>query len=146
MYLDSAYIAKYYVNEPDAAAVRKLIRRASFICSSFWAVVEVTCVFHRHVREGSLTPAQGRELIDVFRGHVESDLWNLIPITDALLRRTATLIRGVPASVPIRAGDAVHLASVLEVGEPEMWTNDRHLLAAATHFGITARSVLTPRR
>jgi predicted nucleic acid-binding protein len=41
----------------------------------------------------------------------------------------------------LRAGDAVHLASALEVGEPEMWTNDRHLRAAATHFGITARSV-----
>ena len=141
MYLDSAYIAKYYVNEPDAAAVRKLIRRASFLCSSAWALVEVTCVFRRHVREGSLTLAQGRELIDVFRGHVERDLWNLIPLTDALLRRTATLIRGVPAGVPLPAGDAIHLASALEVGEPELWTNDRHLLAAATHFGITARSL-----
>ena len=141
MYLDSAYLAKYYVNEPDAAAVRKLIQGASFVCSSSWALVEVTCVFHRYVRERSLTPAQGRELIDLFRGHVESDLWNLIPVTGALLRRAATLIRGVPASVPVRAGDAIHLASALEAGEPEMWTNDRHLLAAATHFGIMARSV-----
>jgi predicted nucleic acid-binding protein len=141
MYLDSPYIAKYYVNEPDAAAVRKLIRRASFVCSCSWALVEVTCVFHRHVREGALTPAQGRELTDVFRRHVESDLWNLIPMSGALLRRTATLIRGVPAGVALRAGDAVHLASALETGEAEMWTNDRHLLAAAAHFGITGRSV-----
>lgn len=141
MYLDSAYIAKYYVNEPDAAAVRKLIRRASFVCSSSWAPVEVTCVFHRHVREGSLTHAQGQELIDVFREHVERDLWNLIPVTATLLRRTATLIRGAPASVPLRAGDAVHLASALEAAEQEMWTTDRHLLAAAAHFGISARSV-----
>lgn len=141
MYLDSAYIAKYYVNEPDAPAVRKLIRRASFVCSSSWAFVEVTCVFHRHVREGSLTPAQGRELTDVFRRHVESDLWNLLPVSDALLRRTATLVRGVPASVALRAGDAIHVASAMEAGEAELWTNDRHLLAAAAHFGVTGRSV-----
>ena len=141
MYLDSAYIAKYCVNEPDAVAVRKLIRGASFVCSSSWALLEVTCVFHRHVREGSLTPAQGRELIDVFRRHVESDIWNLIPVTGSLLRRTATLVRGVPAHVPLRAGHAVHVASALEAGEPELWTNDRHLLAAAAHFGVTPRSV-----
>ena len=141
MYLDSAYVAKYYVNEPDAAAVRKLIRRATDVCSSAWALAEVICVFHRHVREGSLTPAQGRELIDLFRGHAESGLWNLVPVTDGLLRTTATLIRGLPETVSVRAGDAIHLATALEGGEREIWTNDRHLLAAATHVGLAGRSV-----
>jgi predicted nucleic acid-binding protein len=140
MYLDSAYIAKYYVNESDAAAVRKVIRRASHVCSSSWALAEVTCVFHRHVREGSLSVTQGQELVDLFRSHVEDGLWNLAPITDALLRRTATLIRGLPRDVPLRAGDAVHLSTALEVGEQELWTNDRHLLGAASYFGIVGRS------
>ena len=141
MYLDSAYVAKYYVNERDAISVRKLIRRASHICSSSWALVEVTCVFHRHVREGSLTTAQGHELIDLFRSHVEADLWNFIPVTDALLRRTATLIRALPSDVPLRAGDAIHVATALDAGETEIWTNDRHLLAAAIYFGLAGKSV-----
>jgi predicted nucleic acid-binding protein len=141
MYLDSAYIAKYYVNEPDAAAVRTLIRSANHVCSSGWALIEVTCVFHRHVREGSLSPSQGRELTDLFRLHVESDVWNLVPVTDALLRTAATLIRGLPEMVPLRAGDAIHVATAFDVGEPEIWTNDRHLLTAAAHFGITGRRV-----
>ena len=72
MYLDSAYVAKYYVNEPNATAVRRLIRKASHVCSSSWILLEGTSVFHRHVREGSLTVTQAHELIDVFRNHVDA--------------------------------------------------------------------------
>lgn len=141
MYLDSAYLAKYYVNEPDANAVRNLIRQASHVCSSSWARIEVSCVFHRHVREGGLSPAQGRKLLDLFRRHVEAGIWNLIPITDAFLQRTAMLIRGLPPQMPIRAGDAIHIAAALDEGETEIATNDRHLLAAAAHFGLQAKTV-----
>ena len=141
MYLDSAYIAKYYVNEPDAPAVRKLIRRAASVCSCSLALAEVTWVFHRHAREGALTLAQCRELIDLFSGHVEDGVWNLIPMTGGLLRRVAMLVRGLPQSIALRAGDAIHIAAALEAGEAEIWTNDRHLLTAAGHFGLAGRSV-----
>lgn len=140
MYLDSAYVAKFYVNEPDAGKVRKLIRQATYVCTSSWALLEVTCAFRRHVREGSLTAAQGRELIDVFKSHVEGDLWNMVPVTNALLQRTVALVGGLPSPVPLRAGDAIHLVTALAVGEAEIWSNDRHLLAAAAHFGVAGRS------
>ncbi len=40
MYLDSAYIAKFSVNEPDATAVRKVLQQASSVCLSAWALLE----------------------------------------------------------------------------------------------------------
>ncbi len=141
MYLDSAYVAKFYVNEPDAADVRSLIRRAPYVCTSSWALLEVTCAFQRHVREGSLTEAQGRELMGIFRRHAESDLWKFVTITDSLLKRAIGLVKRLPSKVPLRAGDAIHVASALDAGEGEIWTNDRHLLAATAHFGIAGRSV-----
>ena len=45
-----------------------------------------------------------------------------------------------PADVPLRAGDAIHAATALETGETEIWTSDRHLLAAVAHFGLAGRS------
>ena len=53
-----------------------------------------------------------------------------MPVTESLLRKTAMLIRSPPPDVPLRAGDAIHTATALETGETEIWTNDRHLLAA----------------
>ena len=50
LYLDSAYVAKCYVNEPDSTAVRRLVRGAERLYSSIWCLAEVGCVLHRHVR------------------------------------------------------------------------------------------------
>jgi len=100
VYLDSAYIAKWYVNE---------LR-------------------------------QSGELTGVFRKHIDSGFWTLVPLTDRLLRRILLLVGGAPPNVYLRAGDAVHLATAQDLGEPEIWSNDRHLLSAAPHFGLTGRS------
>jgi predicted nucleic acid-binding protein len=51
----------------------------------------------------------------------------------------------LPPDVPLRAGDAIHTATALETGETEIWTNDRHLLAAVAHFGLAGRSFATIR-
>jgi hypothetical protein len=63
-----------------------------------------------------------------------------MPVTESLLRKTAMLMRSPPPDVPLRAGDAIHTATALETGETEIWTNDRHLLAAVAHFGLAGRS------
>src|SRR5271170_5951797 len=109
MYLDSAYIAKFYVNERDSSAVRALIRRADSLVTSAWSLGEVACVFHRHMREGSLSPAQSRELARAFLKHTESGLWTMIPVTDVLLKRMSVRVNASAAGVYLRAGDAVHL-------------------------------------
>lgn len=46
-----------------------------------------------------------------------------------------------PRETFLRTADAVHLATARELGEREVWTNDRHMLAAAPYFGLTGRSV-----
>jgi predicted nucleic acid-binding protein len=141
MYLDAAYLAKFYVHEPESVEVRALMQTAPRVSSSAWSIPEVTCAFQRHVRQGYLTVAQGEELIDLFAHHCESGVWQLVPVTDSILRTTRLLIRSVASTVPLRAGDAIHLATAISIGESELWTNDRHLLAATHAAGLTGRHV-----
>jgi uncharacterized protein len=141
VYLDSAYIAKCYVDEVDSIAVRLLVDKAAALTSSYACVAEVSCVFHRHAREGKLRLWEAREMTQAFLRHVDSGIWTLIPATDRLLRNVATLVGQLPQDVFIRAADALHLTTAQNEGETEVWTNDRHLLAAAPYFGLAGRSV-----
>jgi hypothetical protein len=72
---------------------------------------------------------------------VEDGLWNLVPLNETLLRRTSALMISVPRDLFIRTADAVHLVTVQELGEGDVWTIDRHMLAAAAYFGLARRSV-----
>ena len=141
LYLDSAYIAKCYLAEPDSVKVRELVRSASGLYSSALCVAEIACVIHRKVREGSFDAGTASFLRKYFRNDLKNEVWELIPITDHLLDGVEILIKSLPTGSFIRAGDAIHLASAMEAGLDEIWTNDRHLLAAANHAGLRGRSV-----
>lgn len=141
LYFDSAYIAKCYLNEADGAKVRKLARSASGLYSSALSIAELVCVFHRQVREGSLDVNTAAKLRGCFLEDLKNEVWALIPVTNRLLHRVEALTRSLPASTYLRAGDAIHLASALEYGFEEIWSNDRHLLAAAPSLGLKGRSV-----
>ena len=88
-----------------------------------------------------MSPIDAHELSSRFYEHVQEGLWKLIPVPEALLRRTSALIVSAPPDLFIRTADAVHLTTAHEAGEREVWTNDRHMLASAAYFGLTGRSV-----
>ena len=141
MYFDTSYIAKFYFNEPESHRVRTLVRKADAIHSSLWALAEFHAVLHRRLREGTSSPSDARDLVSRFSEHIEDGLWILIPAGEALLRRTSAMMVSAPRDLFLRTADAVHLMTAHEAGEREVWTNDRHMLAAAAHFGLTGRSV-----
>ena len=130
---------------PDAvhawATAPALARGAEAIHSSLWAFAEFHAVVHRHVREGAFSPVDAHDLCARFSRHVEQGLWTLVPVNDALLRRTSARILSAPRDLFLRTADAVHLMTAQDLGARDVWTNERHMLVAAAHFGLSGRSV-----
>lgn len=76
-----------------------------------------------------------------FRDTYPAGIIQLIPVSDGILRMVETVVARLPITIFLRAGDAIHLASAQSEGFEKIWSNDRHMLRAASNFGIVGRSV-----
>ena len=65
------------------------------------------------------------------------------PVTALLLERVKQEFEKLPVTVFLRTADALHLACAREQGFTEIYSNDRHLLAAASHFGLVGKNVIS---
>lgn len=146
MYFDAAYVAKCYLNEPGAERVRALAHSAPGLASCEWTRLEFTCIVHRHLREGHITAREGREVLEEFAGDESAGVWHWLPVTPALIETVCTQVRNLSKRTFLRAGDAIHLGCARENGHREVYTNDRHMLASASHFGLMGVNVLEAER
>jgi predicted nucleic acid-binding protein len=141
VYFDAAYLVKCYVQDPDSERVRELVRSTEFVFSSALSIAEVACARHRMVREKTIGGDRAEFLTKTFSDDVSMGSFRLIPVSETILRIVETMMPKLPSSVYLRAGDAIHLATAQQEGFSEIWTNDRHMLRAAPHFGIVGSSV-----
>ncbi|MGH9849461.1 MAG: type II toxin-antitoxin system VapC family toxin, partial [Blastocatellia bacterium] len=106
------------------------------------ARVEFHAVLDRHLREGNLTADEAREVIEDFEIDDADGVWQWIPVTSQLLTLVCDHTKTLPHNVFLRAVDAIHLTCASSHGFQEVYSNDRHLLAAAQHFNLTGRNII----
>ena len=141
IYFDSSYIAKFYLDEPDSNAVRVRAEAEGEVCCSVLGRAEVVSVFHRKWREKTRTKPEFSILLDQFEADCVADLWTWLPSSSAVVRAVVAKFRSLPDTTFLRSADAIHLATAAESGLPSIFSKDRHLLAAAPHFGLIGEIV-----
>ena len=142
-YFDSAYIAKFYLEEPDSDAVCRLAESLGRVHCVAIGRVEVASAFHRKLREGALGDTSFRAVTAQFARDCAHSVWTWIPVTSHLIEVTTRAIEGLPKAIFLRSADALHLACAREHGLRDVYTNDRHMIAAAPHFRVSAIAVGT---
>jgi predicted nucleic acid-binding protein len=137
-YFDSCYLAKLYLMEPDSPRVRAAAAVSDGLacCATGWG--EVIATLHRHFREGRLTRREFRQLAAQVGADVDAGLWTSLPVTSSLVEAQVRRMAALPATIFLRAADALHLICAAEAGLREIHSSDRHLVAAAPHFGLRA--------
>jgi predicted nucleic acid-binding protein len=142
VYFDSCYVAKCYLTEPDSSAVRALAAESEMRITSTLAIAEVATTFHRVLREKRLSAEDVAAIRSLFLTDIQEGRWHLVPLDSTRLERLFVRTGLLAPDVYLRAGDAIHLLTATEAGVSEIWTSDRHVKAAAAHFGLRAREVL----
>ena len=111
-FLDSSAKVKRYVSETGTAWIQQIADpqtgNSLFIARITW--VEVRSAFARRQREGSLTSTAVNQLIQTFRSDLNNQ-YQVIELDSTLAETAGQLV----SQYPLRAYDAVQLASVLRI-------------------------------
>jgi predicted nucleic acid-binding protein len=142
-YFDSAYIAKFYLDEPESEAVRRLAESLGEVRCAVIGRIEVAAAFHRKFREGAFDAGAFREVLAQFDDDCGQGLWTWLPLGTMLAARVAAAFAGLPRPVFLRAADALHLTCAVEHGFPQIYTSDRHMASAARYFRLKAVTVVS---
>jgi hypothetical protein len=143
-YFDASALVKRYVRETGSVVVRRLLA-SGIVATSRLSEVEVTSGIVRRAREGAFTPARrDRALAALQRDLPAFAIVEVIPEVTADAR--ALLLRH-----PLRAGDAIQLASCLylqrQLNQPIPFVAfDQRLVDAAGAEGVAVVATSSSRR
>lgn len=141
IYCDTSDLVRLYLDEAGSAEVRKLCA-AHPVATALHAKAEVPAALHRALRERRMDSHAFLTVVDQFQMDSRSGGFEWLELTPPLYEGMAGRFATLPSEVFLRAADALHLSCTASHGFAEVWSNDRHLLAAATHFGLRGRNVI----
>lgn len=135
-YFDTSYLVRLYLRDPGFEAVRGIADRSAVISSAWHAQAEVVAAFHRAYREQRLDHGAYLAVLEQFLADAGKGMFHWLPLTIPVQRHVETFFQNASATTFLRSADALHLACAAEGGFHEVFSNDRHLLAAAPLFGL----------
>jgi predicted nucleic acid-binding protein len=141
IYLDVSYLARLYFEDTGWEKVRSLAAGAPVACS-LHGHAEMIAVIHRKFRERVLTSVQYRQVLEQFVLDCDEHAYSWLPLSPAVTLRLRSVYQSLPRTVFLRASDGLHLACAAENRFVEIYSNDRHLLAAANHFGLRGSNII----
>jgi predicted nucleic acid-binding protein len=141
IYFDTSYLVRLYYQDPGADRVRALAATDHVACAAH-GQAEMIAAFHRKLREAAIRQAAYAALVGQVRAHIEAGAFRWLAQNDDILSRIRQVYEKLPATVFLRAADAIHLAAAAEAGLRVVYSNDGHLLAAAKHFGLEGKNVI----
>jgi predicted nucleic acid-binding protein len=141
IYCDSSYLVRLYLDDHGFGVVRELCAKHP-VTSAAHAQAELPAALHRAWREGRLQEDAFIALIEQFETDCSEGAFHWQPLTARLFAGINVFYRRLPSDTFLRAADALHLLCASANGFAEVYSHDRHFLAAAPRFGLKGLDVI----
>ena len=107
-YFDASALAKRYVREQGSVKVRRLLS-SDMAATSRYSAIEIASALARRAREGALSEVERDRALAAL--HEDMTAFLVVELTDGIVTGAQALLR----RHPLRAGDAVQLASCMHL-------------------------------
>jgi predicted nucleic acid-binding protein len=141
LYFDTSYLVRLYTKDASWEKVRALAQTDSLACC-IHGQAEAVAAFHRKFREGALNPKEFGTLLAEFARDSNAGAYRWLPLSPTVASRVASTFARLPSTITLRAADAVHLACAADAGFAKVYSNDKHLLNAASYFGLAGENLV----
>jgi predicted nucleic acid-binding protein len=135
IFCDTSYLVRLYLEDPGWEIVRDLCATDA-VAACELALAEIPAALHRACREGRLDAATFKELRAQFLTDCQANAFSWQPLTADIYRQLQEDYAALPFNCFLRAADALHLACARAQSFSKVYSNDRHFLASAEHFGL----------
>lgn len=130
MYLDTGILVKLLTPEPETVWFERELRGHALATSEL-ALVEVKSALFAKERAKVINRAQRQRAEAKFAELIETEVLQLVDLSNRVLRRATRVIEVCHPNIPIRALDALHVASCDFVNDFPLCTTDARMHAAA---------------
>ena len=141
IYLDSTCLVRLYFEDAGYERVRHLAASDSVACAQHGRA-EVISAFHRKFRERTISARLYEITLQEFLKETRGGAFSWLPLSERVFERAEFVYPSLPATIFLRAADALHLSTASENGFREIHSNDAKLLSAAPHFGLRGLNVI----
>lgn len=135
MYIDTSAIIKLYTAEPDSDSCEATVAGATLVSSRLLHCEFRSALTNKEARK-IVSPDLSDEIWKAFQSDVAEQRIRLIPLSDLIVHEAAELISDLKSRVPLRALDALHLATYLSIETGPLFTKDLRMRQAARHLGL----------
>jgi predicted nucleic acid-binding protein len=135
-YIDTSVLVASHCAERLSRQADEAIRESDGRVISPLVEVEFCSALALKVRRGELDAEAAARTLSAFRRHLVEHRLGLVPVEAKAYALACDWISGL--TVPLRVGDALHLATAF-VHEMVLLTADRALARAAARFGVDCR-------